>query len=204
MVIRTTWAGLNMRIGGKRKPLYGWFPLAFWRRLPRTPVSWNDNTRGWRIVRLNWLVGLVLRTCRTQCVAALIITLASCLSPMDVAARGGIPCYYYGTEDDGHLGRPTAFASWWAPPVIPLEVRGDWLGVALAGYRPGTRVRITVMALPSWAWDELEDVVVGRSVLAVVADRPGGDYCDTWPATFRVLTGGRMWIGKVYVEIEGG
>ena len=111
--------------------------------------------------------------------------------------------FWYGCEADGHLGRPTAFASWYEPPSIPLVVRADWPGIALHGYAPGTRVRITVVGLPEWttSWPELSGIV-GNSVTAYVADRPGGEYGDAWPATFLALTNGRLWIGKLYVEIE--
>jgi len=140
----------------------------------------------------------------------LLFTAICLLSPFlsKMAWAGGAhhyrDCYYYGTEQDGHLGKPTAFADWRdgsVPGWLPLEVRDDWPGVAVRGLRPGAVVRLTVVDLPGWAGDELRAELVGRSILAVVADRPGGDYVDCWPLTFSRLTGGRTWVGKVYVEI---
>lgn len=113
------------------------------------------------------------------------------------------PCYYYGTPEDGHEGSQTAFATWHsAPRWLPLEVKSDWQGVAVQGYAPGAIIRLTIVDLPGWASDELRDELIGRSVLAVVADRPGGDYVDCWVSVFGRLTGGRMWVGKVYVTVR--
>ena len=112
-----------------------------------------------------------------------------------------IPCYFYGNETDGHLWKETAFATWWWPPPIPLIVRPDFMGIALAGYLPGTLVKIEIVGLPSWAWEALREELIGRAVVAVVADRPGGCACDMWPLTFSRLTGGRMWVGLLYVKI---
>ncbi len=104
-------------------------------------------------------------------------------------------CTWYGL---GHLGRETAFASWWDKPAIPLTVRDS----SLKGLAPGTWVRLTVMDLPSWAWPGLREEMIGKSVLAVVADRPGGCDCDMWPETFRRLSGGRLWVGRLEVEVS--
>ena len=114
-----------------------------------------------------------------------------------------LPCYFYGTETDGYLGKATAFATWWFPPNIPLVVRDDYLGIALAGYEPGTRVELTIVDLPDWAWEELREELIGRKVIAVVTDRPGSPaYADTWPATFWALSGGRMWVGKLLIQVQ--
>jgi hypothetical protein len=126
------------------------------------------------------------------------------LWPALVVADDGITLYWYGDESDGHLGRETAFASWYCPPTnVPLTVRADWLGIALNDFRPGAEMIITVVGMPAWArtWPELEEVI-GNTVVAYVADRPGGEYGDAWRATFSALTNGRLWIGKLYVEIE--
>jgi len=119
-----------------------------------------------------------------------------------VADDGVVPLFWYGSTNDNHLGRETAFASWWEPPDIPLVVRDDWPGVALNGWAPGTWVWITVVGVPEWGRGWLDEQLVGNSILAVVADRPGGEYGDAWPETFSALTNGRLWIGKLYVEIE--
>jgi len=137
----------------------------------------------------------------------LVILVLFCLLPPFLSktaiAEGVWPCYYYGTFEDGHEGKPTAFASWHSVPRwLPLEVRPDWPGVAVQGYPPGTFVRLTIEGLPGWASEELREALIGRSVVAVVADRPGGDYVDCWPTTFARLTGGRMWVGLVYVAVE--
>ena len=109
--------------------------------------------------------------------------------------------FWYGSSDDGHLGRPTAFASWWViPEDIPLVVRDDWPGVALRGYAPGTKVRITVVGVPEWGRGWLDEQLIGNSTLAVVADRPGGPYGDAWQWTFQQLA--PLWVGKLYVKIE--
>jgi len=118
-----------------------------------------------------------------------------------VADPGSIPCYYYGFEEEG---KPTAFAeSWQRPEWVSPFVRTDRMGIAVKDLRPGTIVRLRIVRLPSWAdtWPELADLV-GNTVLAVVSDRPGGDFVDCWPATWAALTGGRYWLGKVYVEVE--
>jgi len=115
------------------------------------------------------------------------------------SADGPLPLYHYGVND-GHLGRPTAFADSWQRPVwVPDRVRDDWPGIALQDYPPGTRVRITVVAVPRWGRGWL-DHLVGRSTVAVVADRPGGDYADAWWLTFGRLA--PQWVGKLYVRVE--
>lgn len=126
---------------------------------------------------------------------SMIVSVASADNP-------GIPCYHYGTETDGYLWKETAFATWWFPPPIPLTVRPDFMGIALAGYLPGTLVEIGIVDLPFWAWEELREDLIGRTVIAVVADRPGlPTYADAWSMTFWALSGGRMWVGLLYVEI---
>ena len=132
----------------------------------------------------------------------LIVVLVLCLFTITVNADTAIPCYFYGTLGDGHLYRPTAFASWYFPPDIPLTVQPDFPGIALAGYAPGTLVKLTIVDLPDWAWEELRNELIGRSVIAAVADRPGGCVCDMWPQTFRLLSGNRLWIGLMYVTMQ--
>lgn len=58
-----------------------------------------------------------------------------------------------------------------------------------------------MVGLPAWAesWPEL-DRLIGRSTVAVVADRPGGQYADAWWITFWKLA--PPWVGVLYVEIE--
>lgn len=134
-----------------------------------------------------------------------VLSLALVVVPVSVYANPGpipIPLYWYGTDDDGDLYRSTAFASWHEPPPnVPLTVRPDWRGVALNGWVPGARVRITVVNQPTWTatWHELDDVV-GRSTIAYVADRPGGDFGDAWPATFQELA--PLWVGRLEVVVE--
>jgi len=145
------------------------------------------------------------RLMRTICVIVFIlaVVLAALLARRVEAASEHMPLFWYGSEGDGKLGAPTAFADRWDRPTWLWDtVRDDRPGVALAGYAPGTWVRITVISMPSWAssWPELEGVV-GRSVVAVVADRPGASwYADAWPLTFRRLA--PLWVGKLYVRIE--
>ena len=133
----------------------------------------------------------------------IVLVIAFSIVPSVVSANNPIPCYFYGTETDGYLGKATAFATWWFPPNIPLAVRDDYLGIALAGYEPGARVELTVVDLPDWAWEGLREELIGRKVIAVVTDRPGSsEYVDAWPATFWALSGGRMWIGQLFVQIQ--
>jgi len=138
--------------------------------------------------------------------AALVLIALCLLSPFltkTVSADSMWPCYYYGTAEDGHEGSPTAFASWHSVPWwLPLEVKPNWFGVAAQGYAPGTIVRLTIVDLPEWASEKLRKALIGRSILAIVADRPGGDYVDCWPRTFSRLTDGRMWVGLVYVAVR--
>lgn len=137
-------------------------------------------------------------------IVATLLSLALVVVPVAAHADPGptpIPLYYYGTEGDGHLGRETAFATWWSPPQVPLTVCPWWPGIALNGWPPGARVRITVVGLPRWAvsWPELASVI-GNSTIAYVADRPGGEYGDAWLATFQQLA--PLWVGKLYVMVE--
>lgn len=118
------------------------------------------------------------------------------------ADPGIMPLFHYGIGD-GKLGAPTAFAeSWMRPSWVPDVVRRDWPGVAISDLPPGTAVRMTVVGLPSWAdtWPELNDVI-GNTVVAFVADRPGEDwYCDAWWEVFGKLA--PHWVGRVDVRIE--
>jgi len=136
------------------------------------------------------------------CLAILVLALALIWPAPVMADDGIVSLYWYGADSDCHLGRETAFASWWEPPSIPLLVRDDWHGVALNGLAPGAWVRITVVGVPEWGRGWLDEKLIGNFTLAVVADRPGGEYGDAWPATFSALTNGRLWIGKLQVKIE--
>ena len=116
------------------------------------------------------------------------------------------PCTFYGAGD-GYLGQ--YHAAWWAgqtPLGWPDMVDDVHMGVATADWTIpfGTHLRLTVVHLPKWAWDEYSGIV-GRSVEVVVVDRMGRgeEGFDLWPAAARKLMG-PDWqrIGKVYVRAE--
>ena len=136
---------------------------------------------------------------------ALALALALALTASIAHADPGPPpiaLYWYGTVSDGDLWRETAFSTWYVTPKdIPLVVRNDYLGIALANYPPGSLVRITAIALPLWSWPELQKAVIGQTVIARVVDRPGSPtFADAWPATFQQLA--PLWVGRLEVVIE--
>lgn len=135
-------------------------------------------------------------------IVTILFLLLSTLLTRVGADPGIMPLFFYGVGD-GKLGNPTAFAeSWMRPSWVPPVVRKHWPGIAIADLPPGTKVKITVAGLPSWAksWPELDEVI-GNSTVAYVADRPGaGWYCDAWWGTFGRLA--PHWVGRIEVRIE--
>ena len=103
-------------------------------------------------------------------------------------------------------GDPYVAAHWQGelPINAPSRVDYHYLGVASADRSIpfGTKVRLEVVGIPTWAKGDLEHLI-GRSVIVTVVDRMGesGNGFDLWPAAARVLIGpDYRRIGIVYVK----
>lgn len=114
-----------------------------------------------------------------------------------------IPCYWYGGNGDGYLGKRHA-ASWHGetPKGFPEVVDIEHLGIALNGVPFGEVVRVEIVGVPKWAKEEYSHLI-GRSVYATVVDRTSDLFVDCWPATAKALYGkDYQRVGKMFVKIK--
>ncbi len=100
-----------------------------------------------------------------------------------------IPCYWYGGNGDGYLGKRHA-ASWHEKTCegFPEVVDEVHYGIALNGIPFCEKVTLEIIDIPEWAEEEYSHLI-GRTVEAVVIDRTPWQFVDMWPATARALLG---------------